>query len=291
MKTGVSVALLIVLLAPAAFAADGPPSNTFSAASLYQLPADLSSSGELAVTRSHLHEGGKLFASRKLLANWGLSLGMTHYDFKDRQNKPWEDIYQVGANVSLIRPLAQGWSLLVIPGITAAGEAEANASDCLSYTLISAVNWQSSPSLRLGLGTAIFDKLGDFTVFPFIAFDWKPAPGWRLANPQRSGVTGPAGLELSWQANHSWTLGSGGAWQSNRFRLDDKGATPGGIGEETAVPVWVRLTRNFARGKLTLYAGATLAGTLSREDRHGSEVDDDEYDETPFLALYFSGGF
>jgi len=285
------LALLVLLPVTPVSAEPASPALRFSATVVQQSPAELNDGGEFAVTRSRLQNGGNLLASRRLIANWDLEIGMTHYDFDSSADERWDDIYQVGVNLSLIHPLNRHWSLLLIPGVSATGETDADVEKSLSYGMVAALNWRAMDGLRLGVGGALYQNLDELQGFPVLMIDWQLTPRWRLANPLRSGVTGPAGLELSWQAAKNWTLGTGSTWRSLRFRLDAKGTSPGGVGEEDAVPVWLRLTRQFARTQLTLYAGATLDGSLSSEDRHEHEVSHSDYDETPFLALYFSGGF
>jgi len=285
------LALLLVLCTQPADASSPPPSRNFGAAAIYQWPAELENGGELTIIRSHLQEGGKLFASRSLMANWGLEIDMSSYDFKEQATDAWDEIYRVGVNISLIHPFNHQWSLLVVPSISATGEADAAAGESLAYGMVTALNWKPTENLSLGLGGAVFENLDETQGVPVIMIDWQLTPRWRLTNPLRSGVTGPAGLELSWHLTDNWTLGSGGTWRNLRFRLDEEGQAPGGTGEESQLPVWVRLTRQLGQTQLTLYAGAALNGSLTVEDRDGNQLASNDYDETPFLALYFSGRF
>ena len=121
--------------------------------------------------------------------------------------------------------------------------------------------------------------------------DWQITPEWRLANPLRAGVTGPAGLELSWQPRGAWEWGLGGAWRSLRFRLDDEGSAPNGVGEETLVPVWLRGVRELGRLRLAIYAGMSLEGELRLENRRGETFSEQRYAAEPFAAIYLSGAF
>lgn len=265
--------------------------STANATLLYQAPAHIEGGGKVTIARSRIQSNGRLFATRKLFANWSLGLGLSDYNFDNQASNPWDDIYQGNLTLSLLRPLNQQWSLLLSPSINVAGEADAQADRTISYGLLSALNWQVHKGLRLGLGFAAFENLEESQLFPVIIVDWQLSPNLRLANPLRAGVTGPAGLELSWQAAKQWTLAAGGAARSYRFRLAKENRVSEGIGEESIVPVWLRLSRQLGAGQLTLYTGAVLNGSLKLEENRGRTVSRRDYDETPFLALYFSGPF
>jgi len=225
------------------------------------------------------------------MANWSLQVGSMHYQFSSTATAPWRDIYHAGVNLSFIHPFDREWSLMVSPAISAAGEADADAGKALSYGFVSALNWQAKDSLRLGVGGIVFENLEERQVFPLLMIDWQLADKWKLSNSLRSGVAGPAGLELSWVLQPVWTLGVGGAWRSLRFRLDDSAPERDGIGEEQQIPIWVRATREVPLGSLSLYVGMALNGELSLESRRGDVVYRQDYDDAPFGALYFSGAF
>jgi len=284
------MALLSLAFATPAGAA-APPDRTLSASAVLQYRAALEDGGDVAVSRSRLQGGGTLYRSRQLIANWSLEIGMTSYDFRGEAAEPWDEIYRIDSNLALVHPFNRQWSLLVIPGLSASGEAGAEVEKSLGYGLVTALNWSAGEQLRLGLGGAVYENLDEFQGFPLLLIDWQPAPGWRLANPLRAGITGPAGLELSWQFISDWTFAAGGAWRSQRFRLDDTGSVPGGVGEESLVPVWIRLTWQRERLQTSIYGGAALEGTLTREDRSGHDVRSEGYAATPFVGFYVSGSF
>jgi hypothetical protein len=88
-----------------------------------------------------------------------------------------------------------------------------------------------------------------------------------------------------------WDLGVGGAYRSIRFRLDDEGVAPDGVGEVRAIPAWFRLSHR--RGPVTLdaHAGVVLGGKLSVEDERGGSPASANYDQAPFAALRFQARF
>lgn len=145
----------------------------------------------------------------------------------------------------------------------------------------------------LGLGLGAFEEVdGDSRVFPFIAIDWQFNDRWRLSNPFDADALGPAGLELSYSFNDRWTLGGGTVYRSFRFRLDNEGVAPGGIGENSSVLGFLRLQRAAQRGfSVDFYVGAAMSGELALLDAEGNELAASDYDTAPFAALTLAVDF
>jgi len=274
-------------------AAARPSARSANTALVYQAPATLPRGGEMAVVRARLGGGGTLLENRAFSIGWDLNVAVSDYRF-DRgagQPPPWGEVCQADAGLAILHPLEHHWLLMVVPTLGLAGESDAAVDRCLGYGALASLSWQGSEQLRLGFGGGLYRNLDKTEAFPVLLIDWEFAPGWRLANPLRAGITGPAGLELSWRPRKDWEWGIGGAWRSFRFRLDEEGAAPGGVGEERLVPVWLRGMRSLGALQLAAYAGVALDGELRLDDRHGGRIADDRYATTPFLALYLSGAF
>ena len=121
---------------------------------------------------------------------------------------------------------------------------------------------------------------------------WKITDRLRLTNPFRAGPTGPAGLELVYKRDEKWEFAGGGAARGFRFRLDDKGPAPDGVGEQSGLPLFARITYKFGpRFKLDFYAGAIVGGQLAVEDSKGDLLAVDDHDTAPIAALTFAGRF
>jgi hypothetical protein len=121
---------------------------------------------------------------------------------------------------------------------------------------------------------------------------WKISEKWLLANPFSAGPIGPAGLELTYSPSDLWEWGGGGAYRSNRFRLDNQAIAPDGIGQQSGLPTWIRVTRKFRRNyKLDLYGGILLNGEIRIEDRDGRKLGSDDFDPAAFMAVNVSARF
>jgi len=113
----------------------------------------------------------------------------------------------------------------------------------------------------------------------------------RLANPLQAGPTGPAGLELSY-AFDGTTVAAGGAYRSARFRLDNHGPVPNGVGEDMSFPLWARFSIKVGKaGTLNFFGGVMVGGKMLVEDSRGRELSDERYDASPFLSATASMKF
>jgi hypothetical protein len=122
--------------------------------------------------------------------------------------------------------------------------------------------------------------------FPYIAIDWKITEELRLGNPFRTSPSGPAGLELSYRISDRWEIAAGAAYRSYRFRLDDSGVAPDGIGEVDSTVGYARLTYRMGREfKLDLYGGASFSGKIRIADSNGNEQGSDDFKTAPMMAI------
>ena len=88
------------------------------------------------------------------------------------------------------------------------------------------------------------------------------------------------------------TLGGGGVYRTFRFRLDEEGVAPNGIGENEGIVTFLRLVRSGDNGlDLDFYVGATLDGKLELKNFDGDKLATSDYDPAPFVAVTLSGEF
>jgi hypothetical protein len=100
------------------------------------------------------------------------------------------------------------------------------------------------------------------------------------------------GLSLVWDASELWSFSLGGRYEKERFRLDDGGIAPDGIGQETSVPLYLGITRSFGRtASFSVIAGAKLGGRLRLEDEYGDLLEQSDYDTAPFAGATFDVRF
>ncbi len=270
-----------------------PPGTTVSSASLTgiaQFDTDFDSGGSFR--RSEVVASGELLRQFTPQVAAGLSVRYQFAQWNFDQptafggRAPWGDIQapQIGATF-LYAPSAD-WRILVAPTIEWSYEDGASAGDAQIYGAVFAASRVFSPTLTLGVGAAAFRQLYQTKVFPFITVDWRINDQWRLSNPLPAGPAGGAGLELAYQPREGWEAGFGGAYRSTVFRLNGDGAVPGGIGEQTAIPLFLRISHDFSRQtRLDFYAIALVNGKLTVNNPNGDEVVSADYKTAPALAL------
>jgi Domain of unknown function (DUF6268) len=152
--------------------------------------------------------------------------------------------------------------------------------------------YRANPNLSIGFGAGVFYRLKETRFFPSLIVSWKITDRLRLGNSYRLGVTGPAGLELSYKLDDNWEVAAGGGNRSSRFRLDENGSTPGGIGENSSWPVYARVGRKLGSVfRLDLYGGAAFRGSMKLQDLNGNDIHSIDYNTTPIVGFNLGAGF
>lgn len=269
---------------------------SFNATSLLQLDAKLQGGAEFSVSRFII--SAEITKRITASTNVGLSLLYDHEDFdfsgvtQFAGLSPWNEVHRVGAGASYSHRFGQGWQLFIAPSIEYSRESGADRSTALIYGGVVSAGKRISSELTIGLGAGVFYRLEETQAFPYLMVSWKISEQWRLANPLRAGPTGPAGLELIYAAATDWDLGFGSAYRSIRFRLDDQGIAPRGVGEVRGVPAWIRLSRSLGPDiKANLYGGAVFGGRLSIEDERGGRLGAESFSPAAFAALTVTAKF
>jgi hypothetical protein len=200
-------------------------------------------------------------------------------------------VHRAGVGVTFVQRLEGGWRLTATPSAELSGESGAGWGNALAYGAVLSAGKRVGDTLTLGIGAGVFYRLEEVRVFPYLVVDWRITERLRLSNPLRAGPTGPAGLELVRSLPGGWETGIGGAYRSIRFRLDDEGAAPAGVGEVRAIPAWFRLSHRTGPFLVDAYAGAVLGGKLSVENGQGDGLGSGTYDPAPFAALRLQARF
>jgi hypothetical protein len=294
-----AVAITSVLLAHAVPAQtptrkDGTASVSISG--VYQSEGDLDGGGNAGWSGLILNGA----YSRPL--NPKLDFGFTlHYDYQGWTfsdpaafggTSPWKNINTLALGLMFDYAWEEDLRLGVSPVFGWSYEVGASSNDVLDYGAILTATKIFSPRLALGAGVGVFRQLDETKVFPVFIVRWQIDDKWRLANPFRAGPSGGAGLELVYAINDNWEVAGGAAYRSYRFRMDDQGFAPRGVGENRFFPVFASLTRKIDRQtRLTLYAGTSAGGQLSVADTNGNDLVEEDYASAPAIGLTLSHRF
>ena len=267
-----------------------------SATAVYQGSSDLDQGGDYRRSGAILR-GGTVYD-----LGGGNRAGITlNYDYLDYSFSsasafgavaPWNIVQRYGVAVPLSFGVGDGWSLGFAPSVDWVKENGANTGDSLIWGATLSGVKQFEGGNRLGLGAGVFSRIEKTSVFPFLIVDWRLDERWRLVNPLSSGPTGPAGLELDYRFDGNWTVGIGAAYRSLRFRLSDSGPVRNGVGEESGVPVFVRVTRSLGNEMaLHFHGGMVAGGKLRVENSSGDLLREEDFDPAPLFGLTFVGRF
>ena len=269
---------------------------SLSVTPMYQFPAHIDGGGKLSVVSYHLSADAK----KQISPDLGLGIGLT-YEFDDYHfsgvtafpvGVPWKQVQRLGLSVPIFYSFGDKWRLLISPSAQFSGELGAKFGDSLAYGGVVSASYALKPNLNLGVGVGLYSNIEKVSVFPYLAIYWQITDRLRLTNPFRTSPAGPAGLELSYQFNHKWEIGVGGAYRSYRFRLDQNGSIPNGIGEARRVPIFARLSYNFSPVfGADLYGGAAIINKLWLDAPNGNDLYSAKYAVAPLVGLTLKGRF
>lgn len=263
---------------------------------VYQGNADLDRGGDFSVGGAILRGGASKDLGGGNRAGVTLSYDYLDYSFSNSgafgQVAPWNIVQRYGVAVPLSFAVGDGWSVGVAPSVDWFKENGANTGDSLTWGATVSGTKRFNDGNRLGIGVGVFSQIEKTSAFPFLIVDWRLNDRWRLVNPLPSGPTGPAGLELDYRFDGGWTAGVGASYRVMRFRLSDTGPVRNGIGEESGVPVFLRVTRKFSEQmELHLYGGVVAGGKLTLENSSGNKLREEDFDPAPLFGATFIGRF
>ena len=198
---------------------------------------------------------------------------------------PWNNLNAPSVGVRVGYAYAPDLFLVVTPTVEWAYESGANEGDALTYGAVASVAKAFSPDLVLGLGVSAFRRIDKTQALPFFIVDWKINDKWRVANPFEAGPTGGAGVEVIYSPDERWEIAEGLAYRSYRFRLSKTGPTPDGVGENSFIPLFLRVSRKLTKElRLDVYGAITTAGKLTVDNASGGGRYSDNYKIGPALG-------
>ncbi len=151
--------------------------------------------------------------------------------------------------------------------------------------------YQFSERFRLGLGIGGESRLeDDGAIFLYPIVEWHITKAVRLIGNIRQPLP-TYFLDLEVDIGTAWMASIGIQAREDRFRLDDQGTTPKGVGESHQATLQTSLTYRFQPHLLlTAYAGVGF-DYLRLEDADGNNVRDDDTDALPVLGLTMTASF
>jgi len=280
----------------------GPPEArdwqwTLQAAAVHQFEADFDKGGDVSVNRAFASLGVGRQVTERLRIGIDFGYGEDSYDFSGTTGfgalDPWGDIREMRISLPVRYFASREWMLFAIPSLRYQAEQGASLDDGRSGGLLAGAIYRFSDTFSIGPGLGVFSEIEDDTsVFPILLIDWKLSDTLSLETGGGLAASRGPGLQLTWQPLSRWRFALGGRYEKTRFRLDDKGAAPGGVGEDEAIPLYALAEYSWSDDlKLSLIGGAEVGGNLRLEDKSGNLVSESDMGTAPFLGLTFKGRF
>jgi hypothetical protein len=253
--------------------------------------ADLDSGGSWSVTSVRAKTGYDWIEAPTSRLSWDVSFEWKEFSFDDIIS-PWNKAYTTDLSFAWNKQLDGDWGLMVTPSIGLSMEDGAKVSDSITFGGIFAFTKSFSRNLQLGIGAGVFSGLEDTRAFPFLLVRWQINESWYIGNPFAPGPIGPAGLEVGFRFNDEWTFAAGGAYRSERFRLNDEGPFGDGFGETKGMPVFFRSSYTLSQDtQFHFYIGTILSGELNVDDNTGHTITSTDYDPAVLTAVAWQGRF
>ena len=256
--------------------------------------ADTEQNGTVNAHRSNVEISTAYTPDAKKSISLSISYGQSVYDFSGNSGiaglDPWDDIQSVRLGAFLRWLPNADWTLFLAPSLDVITENSADTDNALSGGVLAGFTYRFNDKLTLGPGVLIYSQIEDDPIiFPILLIRWQITD--RLSFDTGGGLSatlGP-GIGFNFRASPKWNFGLGGRFESLRFRLDDDGVAPDGVGEDTAMSIYATAAYQFtSMAGIGLFAGTNLDGELTLEDEDGNLIREEDYDPAPFAGLTFN---
>lgn len=283
---------------------DTPPPQRTSIFTLTGAPSvDFQlSGGEFDVMRIAVGVGVRIDLGREASLTFQAGYELNEYDFENdaglgfaNPGKPWDDINIVRALVNLHVDVTDELSFFGGPVFEIASEDSIDIeSDSMNYGGFFGGQYRVDDGLLVGFGVGVITQLqDDARVFPILVLDWEITNEMHLRSMSAASAGGVNGVELVYRLTKKTEVGIGAGFTFRRFRLDDDvdGDAPEGVGEETSLPILVRIIHNVGPNvQVTARAGVAMAGELKLEQANGVR-EHESYDQAGLIGVSVSVRF
>ncbi len=273
--------------------ADGSGRSVFfsiPASGQYQFRTDINRGGAFRVARGSVGLGVRSDLTDDMTLTFRMNYNLDRYSFRDGGNfgdDPWDDIHTINFGAIFSAALDSDWTVFGGPMGQFSRESGASWEKSLIGGGFGGVSYKFDENLTIGGGMGVVTQLSDGPrLFPIVVLDWNLTDALRLTSTTAASAAGESGLELIYEVVEGIEVAAGTAMRYRRFRLDDSGAAPRGIGQDISTPLWARLTYHVNPGlSVNLFGGVALGGRMRLEDRDGNRLARESYDPAPFVGV------
>lgn len=261
------------------------------------MDADMDGGGSFSVNRFFVQTGPTYTSGSGSSLSLAVGYGFDGYDFSEPtafgNQQPWDDVHSFRLSAPFRWEVNEKWMGFISPTLRFTGAQGADLNDALTGGGFAAFSYRYSKRLTIGPGVGILTQLEDNTqIIPILAIRWKITDTLSLQTGRGVGATLGPGLTLAWRPNREWSLSIGGRYEKLRFRLDDDGIAPGGIGEDRSFPIFAGIEYWFnEKNRISLVGGIEVGGELRLEDSDGGTILEENYDSAGFFGIAFNAKF
>jgi hypothetical protein len=264
---------------------------------VHQMDTDIDNGGSFSVNRFFVQGGPTYVSDKGTSISLAVGYGFDGYNFSGNTGfggqNPWEDIHSLHFSIPLRWKINEQWTGFVSPTIRFTGEKEADFDNALTGGGFAGFSYRYGDRLTIGPGVGVLTQLEDSTrVIPILIINWKITDTLSLNTGRGIGATLGPGLTFDWRPSRTWSFSIGGRYERLRFRLDEEGAVPNGVGDDRSFPIFGGITYSFTPMiRIGVLGGVEVGGELRLEDENGNTIINENHDPTGFLGITFSARF
>ncbi len=258
--------------------------------SVYNFETDMDQGGAFSVNRYFIEGGITRMWSFDRMLSFSAGFGQDDYRFSDTAGRPWGNIDNFRASVFGRWGLNEKWALFAAPSVRSYGEAGTDLDDALTLAFFGGASYKFSDRLTLGPGLGVFERIeDDVRYYPIIIVNWAITDRLSLETGGGLAATAGPGLSLVYKVSKKWTTAVTTRYESKRFRLNEDGLAPNGVGEDESIPIVAQLTYFFyPQGLISGVIGYSFGGSLSADDQNGNFLYETKYDPSPSIGIVAS---
>jgi hypothetical protein len=258
---------------------------------MYQFDTDLDKGGDFNVVRAGLGLTSRIEFDQDLSLSLRGDYQLDYYDFSNNGivggADLWDDIHTISLGAILHYEASDDWEVFAGPVLQFSFEGGADVADAVTFGGIFGAAYTVSDSLTIGGGLGITSQIeDDVRLFPVFIVNWQITDRLAMRNSALIGAGNRDGVELIYTIDDHWEAALGGGYTFNRFRVDGASAFNDGVGQDSSIPIWARLT--YAMGenvRISFYGGVLTGGELRVQDDDGDSVANSDYDPAPIVGL------
>lgn len=259
--------------------------------------ADIDGGGTVEVNRYDAAVAFRLDLTEQWSWNNTLFIGVSDYDFEGggfSEGNPWDTVLLNRYGSQVAYQIDEHWGVRGGGVFMFSQETGGDWGQGFSGGGMVGVDYRHSETFFVSLGLAVVSQIeDDVRVAPSVGLNWLPAEHWTVrvgAVPVSGGAA--AAAEVEYAFTEKVMAGLGLIYNHRRFRLDDSGVAPDGVGEDQNLPLRFRVGWNITpQVSLNFLAGVVVGGQLELEDRDGNSLRKEDYDPATYFGVRAIGRF